>query len=336
MWGRLSSRMAPSAGAFAAASAYAWRRPASFCEDGAQREGRVFPEFNAAGFAHNTQEGFSLFLQERCQRIFFIRHAEGFHNVAERESTFEPHNLVLLKENSGYVYWDAKLTPKGKEQCAQLKASIRGTSVWGFDKPLNLDLVVVSPMTRTLETAIISLGSPNSPGAPPFIANEYCRERISGSMCDGRRSVKELERDFPGVDFSLIEHDQDWMFHNTKETDEMCQERAVKFLQWLCSRPETRIAVVSHSLFLKNLLRQFADNVSEEDREAIHAFPANAEMRSVMLCAHRQFDAPEMTSQNKAAERKKRSVWKIEAEESPTVTIKSRVTPSAKVQPAQK
>lgn len=256
----------------------------------------MFPEHNAKGLMHNVESGFSLFLQERCQRVYFIRHAEGYHNVAERESTFTPHNLVLLKENSGFVYWDAALTPKGRDQCEQLKASIRGTSVWGFEKPLNLDLVVVSPMTRTLQTALISLGSPNSPGAPPFIANELCRERISDSMCDGRRSVKELQRDFPGVDFSLVEHNEDWMFHNQKETDETCQERAVKFLQWLCARPEVHIAVVTHSLFLKNLFRQFAGNVSEEDREAIHAHPQNAEMRSVMLCAHREFSPPDNIS----------------------------------------
>jgi broad specificity phosphatase PhoE len=57
-------------------------------------------------------------------------------------------------------YWDAHLTPLGKEQCATLKASIRGDGVWGYHKPLNLDLVVVSPLTRCLQTAVLSLGDP--------------------------------------------------------------------------------------------------------------------------------------------------------------------------------
>ena len=35
-----------------------------------------FPEVDADGFAHDSDGGFSLFLQERCKRIFFIRHAE--------------------------------------------------------------------------------------------------------------------------------------------------------------------------------------------------------------------------------------------------------------------
>lgn len=255
-----------------------------------QREGsRVFPDEDSSGFAHDEQAGFSLFLQERCKRIFFIRHAEGFHNVGERESTMDPQNLILKKEYSGDKYWDARLTPKGEQQCAQLKASVRGNTVWGFDRPLNLDLVVTSPLTRTLQTAVLSLGSPDSAGAPLFIAHEDCRERISESMCDGRSSITDLKKGFPGVDFSLVQHDQDWRFHNEKENDWDCQARARRFLMWLCGRPEIHIAVVTHSLFLRNLLSQFGDNVSVSDREAIHKFPTNAELRSIMLCAHRPF-----------------------------------------------
>ena len=35
-----------------------------------------FPDVDADGFGHDEEGGFSLFLQERCKRIFFIRHAE--------------------------------------------------------------------------------------------------------------------------------------------------------------------------------------------------------------------------------------------------------------------
>lgn len=305
MWSKISCRLAPAAGFVAATSSYT-HRPTTFCDKPAPKD-QVFPEYGAKGFMHNTKSGFSVFLQERCQRVYFIRHAEGYHNVAEKASTFTPRDKILLKENTGMEFWDAKLTPKGEEQCAQLKASIHGTSVWQFDKPLNLDLVVVSPLTRTLQTAVISLGCPNSPGAPPFIAHELCRERIADFTCDGRRSVKELKRDFPGVDFSLVTDNDDLMFDNRKENDELCQERAMEFLEWLCARPEAHIAVVTHSMFLKNLLRAFADNVSDEDRDEVRAFPNNAEMRSVMLCAHRKFATPEV-EENKAGSRK--HVWR--------------------------
>tara|TARA_B100000787_G_scaffold27185_1_gene17975 strand:+ start:260 stop:454 length:195 start_codon:yes stop_codon:yes gene_type:complete len=35
-----------------------------------------FPDVDADGFGHDEEGGYSLFLQERCKRIFFIRHAE--------------------------------------------------------------------------------------------------------------------------------------------------------------------------------------------------------------------------------------------------------------------
>ena len=155
----------------------------------ARRTSDFFPDEDADGFGHDEEGGFSLFLQERCKRIFFIRHAEGTHNVAERESTFTPKENVLLAENTGMTHWDARLTPKGEDQCAALKNSIRGDGVWGYAKPLNLDLVVVSPLTRCLQTAVLSLGDPSGAGAPPFLASELCRERVADFMCDGHLTL---------------------------------------------------------------------------------------------------------------------------------------------------
>jgi len=255
----------------------------------AEREGAVFPKVDGDGFMHNPESGFSLFLQERCKRIYFIRHAEGFHNVGERESTMEPKVNILLKENGGEKFWDSALTPLGEQQCARLKEQIRGDSVWSYEQPLDLDLVVVSPLTRTLQTAVLSLGEPGTPGAPPFLANELCRERVADYMCDGRRNKSELMKEFPGVDFSLVENEEDVQFVNQKEDESLCEKRALKFLQWLCGRPEIHIAVVCHSIFLKCLFRQFGSSLSQEDQAAIHSFPANAEMRSIMLCAHKKF-----------------------------------------------
>lgn len=46
--------------------------------------------------------------------------------------------------------------------------------------------------------------------------------------------------------------------------------------------------MVCHSVFLKNLLRQFGGALSVEDREAVQRFSGNAEMRAIMLCGHRK------------------------------------------------
>jgi broad specificity phosphatase PhoE len=255
-----------------------------------EREGgTVFPPKDTYNFSFDEKLGFSVFLQERCKRIYFIRHAEGYHNDIERITDFKPPSSILLVENSGWKYMDAKLTPRGEEQCAKLKEEVRGHSVWARLHPLNLQLVVVSPLTRTLQTAFLSLGRADEPGAPPFVATELCRERIADFTCDRRRTITELRKDFPGVDFSEIESEEDEMFFNSKEDDEICKKRTVEFLQWLSKRPETRIAVVTHSIFLKNLFEQFGFGLAKEDVDALHKFPTNAEMRGIMLCAHKKF-----------------------------------------------
>jgi broad specificity phosphatase PhoE len=79
---------------------------------------------------------------------------------------------------AGRTYWDAKLTEKGEQQCADLKEAIKARP-----HPLDVECVIVSPLTRTLQTAYLSLGAAEEEGAPPFIANEMCRERIADFTC---------------------------------------------------------------------------------------------------------------------------------------------------------
>eukprot|EP00406_Dinophysis_acuminata_P078231 CAMPEP_0179241646 /NCGR_PEP_ID=MMETSP0797-20121207/16602_1 /TAXON_ID=47934 /ORGANISM="Dinophysis acuminata, Strain DAEP01" /LENGTH=69 /DNA_ID=CAMNT_0020949043 /DNA_START=65 /DNA_END=271 /DNA_ORIENTATION=+ len=69
MWARVCGRFAPVASAGAAASSLFPQRTSSKCDN---RSGSVFPAYDSdGGFTHDTDGGFSLFLQERCQRIFF-------------------------------------------------------------------------------------------------------------------------------------------------------------------------------------------------------------------------------------------------------------------------
>ena len=60
-------------------------------------------------------------------------------------------------------------------------------------------------------------------------------------------------------------------------------------MQWLATRPEQEIAVVTHSSWLKHLFRAFGDQVDGRDKEDMHRLAGNAEIRSVCLALHRGF-----------------------------------------------
>jgi broad specificity phosphatase PhoE len=96
--------------------------------------------------------------------IHFVRHAQGFHNVDPRP----------IHERDP----DAHLTPEGEAQCAALAAEVA---------QLTPELIVVSPLTRTLQTATLVFDAHlRGPSPPPLIACEHARETVN-YLCDCRR-----------------------------------------------------------------------------------------------------------------------------------------------------
>jgi broad specificity phosphatase PhoE len=130
---------------------------------------------------------------------------------------------------------------------------------------------------------------------PRFLVREECRERWGHYVCDGRRSITEIAAEFPNFDFSDIVHDEDVFFSDERESDDHCCERAVKFLEWLNSRPEKCIAVVTHSSFLRHLFGQFGETLHYEDRENLQRLAGNCELRSIVLCSHGNKDGKEIS-----------------------------------------
>ena len=242
-------------------------------------------------------------------------------------------------------------------------------------EPLNIQLVISSPLTRTLETLAGAFGVPHSqsdgaepllmratsrsPGVrtahsailsesvPPVIAWEGCREHYGSHPCDKRRSLSYFRDAFPAVDFSLVsvpdardftsfaddaslwfvcinfqyacllpgdqapcnsrnqhrqapakgissavqgigplqvESEEDVLWTTeARETDAQVAARGSSFMQWLMQRPESRIAVVSHSSFLYNMLLGFGHGAVPLVRGELHRKFQNCEMRSVVV-----------------------------------------------------
>ena len=96
--------------------------------------------------------GFSLFLAERTKKIHFIRHAEGEHNAETKRTGSNACLLRGSQQAMEHKLWDARLTPTGIEQAQKLRTHL-ATRPSGGRSFTAFDLVVVSPLTRTCETA---------------------------------------------------------------------------------------------------------------------------------------------------------------------------------------
>ncbi|KAK9830223.1 hypothetical protein WJX72_010435 [[Myrmecia] bisecta] len=230
--------------------------------------------------------------------IHFIRHGQGFHNVAGQRDA---------AEYLSYDYEDAHLTEYGWTQAEALNRHIGK-----LPQALHLDVVVVSPLTRAIETAVGAFsqrqwqqGEAKAPlmlaqtaedgkrparpamsaaACPPFVCVETCREHLGRHPCDRRQPASHYRKHYPAVDFSLIETEEDVLWkREEREPKEHITARGLCFMQWLMQRPEARIAVVTHSSFLYYMMSQFGHAGAPLVKGELHRWYENCEMRTVVL-----------------------------------------------------
>ncbi|KAF4381422.1 hypothetical protein G4B88_029777 [Cannabis sativa] len=240
----------------------------------------------------------SLFPLHRCKTIHLVRHAQGIHNV-EGDKNYK----AYLNPD----FFDAQLTPLGWQQVDNLRKHVHSSGLYK-----KIDLVIVSPLLRTLQTAVgvfggegytdrmdivplmaANAGNSERPAissldAPPILAVEPCREHLGVHPCDKRRSISEYQYLFPAVDFSLasvvIESDEDVLWNATvRETKEEVAARGLKFLNWLWTRQEKEIAIVTHSGFLFHTLKVCGDDCHPLVKKEIGKHFANCELRSMVI-----------------------------------------------------
>lgn len=235
-----------------------------------------------------------LYPLHRCKTLHLVRHGQGYHNVAG-EKDFGAY--------MSYEYVDASLTPLGWQQVDNLRKHI-----WKTGIASRIELVVTSPLTRTMQTAagvfggggyidgdacpplmVAGAGNSNhaaitSANCPPFIAIEWCREHLGVHPCDKRKDISEYRLLFPGIDFSLVEENEDVLWKSdVREEEEEVAARGRTFINWLLTRKEKEIAVVSHSGFLIHTLGLFGKDCHPFVRKEIHTAYANCELRSVVI-----------------------------------------------------
>jgi broad specificity phosphatase PhoE len=193
--------------------------------------------------------------------VHFVRHAQGVHNeAAERDGV----SAYLSEE-----WADAHLTELGLQQCRTLGERV-------LDKVNTSSLLVVSPMNRTIETAVWSF--PSLVRKIPWIALDCIREQTGQHPCDRRSSRGVLAQDYPFVEFDEVatENDNLYNLYAGREPEADVERRGHEFIEWLLKRPEKEIIVVTHSAWLRIFLRKVL--ALNEDDDAAHFH--NAEMRT--------------------------------------------------------
>ena len=147
-------------------------------------------------------------------------------------------------EYKNEAWADARLTPFGETQSATLQPVLAALP--------HPEVVLVSPLSRTVQTALIAFAA--APAPVRLVCEELIRERNGAHPCDRRRPTAELRAAFPTVDFSSLRAETDDTWTVAREPWEGTVARATAFLHRLAALPERVVAAVTHNDFLQALL----------------------------------------------------------------------------------
>ena len=187
---------------------------------------------------------------------WFIRHGQSETNVSEDWTQRDPALTALGRQQAKDVAFDPILTD-----------ALSG----------GVELVVVSPMLRTLQTATLALG------AVPMLANSDIQETFP-LPCDAGQPRSTIAPQFPHVNMSEIQ--EDWYdsgklnpdgqrllpllagYQRGDAIDDAVIEtvrlataaRMQKWTAWLAARPETRIIIVAHQNVFAELFGLLFEN----------------------------------------------------------------------------
>lgn len=221
------------------------------------------------------------------KRVTFIRHGEGYHNVAQREwkaagNEGEPYTLETDPEMK---YLDPKLTEVGVKEAMDLQAA--GAQLCSDASGQPVQLIVTSTMRRATQTALIAFDSAVSEGVP-VLATDMCHEIAGKHTCDKRLDILSLSQQFPDVVYYAKlaggEEDPYWGDGYTREELSDVAARAGDFVDWLMKRPETSVVVASHSTWLLALFNSALDVEHEGSRTWFNT----GEMRTMVLAPLRK------------------------------------------------
>lgn len=182
------------------------------------------------------------------KNLYCIRHGYALHN-----------KLFWDIGNKAYEdYFDTPLLKKGYSQAKILNKN--------WKEKNKIELVIVSPCSRTLDTAKFVFKDTNV----PMIAKDFLIEFPLGGreICNKRKNITDLKFMYPNISFESNTDELEWSTED--ESIEELEKRIKKMTNWIGKRKERNIAIVSHSSFIG----QFKDKkIGDELNELKHCYP---------------------------------------------------------------
>lgn len=193
--------------------------------------------------------------------LYCIRHGESIHNIL--------YNKYGMKVFTDKRYYDTDLTHKGFNQAINLGKN--------WLKKNDIELVIVSPLTRTLKTAMNIFGDTNI----PMIALDCVREYPNTlHTCNKRSNISFLQNVFNRIDFSQINVDFDptWNEENN-ETIESLLNRINELHDFIEKQNYTNIALIGHNSFISMMKDQKFNRHEDGLQELEYCKPYRLELK---------------------------------------------------------
>ena len=178
------------------------------------------------------------------KNIYFIRHAESEHNVLESKYG----HLDIEKWN----IHDPKLSQRGIEQTDLIKKKLTKYK-------LHFDSVFISPLSRAIQTYFLIEKDINEDAK--IIVTDFAREVVSLYLDKNKgKKLSELKEENKNtkLNFEYMTKEY-WFFDLGEKIDDESEgkERFVLrlklFILWLAFRPDTNMAIISHSHVFINM-----------------------------------------------------------------------------------
>ena len=186
------------------------------------------------------------------KNIWCIRHGTALHNELYK----------YIGTRAFTEFKDTHLTKKGHEEAINLGKT--------WDKIEDIEIVFVSPLTRTIQTALNIFKNRD---VKIIAIDEIMEHPQCLDVCNQRLDKKILVKQYPNIDFSRISdnhllywHDN---FDNLNELERL-KKRIEDFKNILMDVDEKNIAIISHSSYLGQMM---FNKIEDPNNELYHCHP---------------------------------------------------------------